>query len=39
MAESLAAFRDRRSKDLRKLAEEHFQHEYDEVVAEELRNR
>lgn len=28
MSESLAAFRDRRSKDLRQLAEEHLQHEY-----------
>ncbi len=28
MAESLAAFRDGRSKDLRQLAEEHLQHEY-----------
>jgi hypothetical protein len=28
MAESLAAFREGRSKDLRQLAEEHLQHEY-----------
>jgi len=35
MSESLAAFRDRRSKDLRQLAEEHLQHEY---VREALRN-
>lgn len=28
MSESLAAFRDRRSAELRRLAEEHLQHEY-----------
>lgn len=39
MAESLAAFRDQRSRELRKLAEEHLQHEYvwpGWVVTEDL---
>jgi hypothetical protein len=37
MAESLAAFREGRSKDLRDLAEEHLQHEYAHTDAQNLR--
>ncbi|CAA9964356.1 hypothetical protein CFE70_006980 [Pyrenophora teres f. teres 0-1] len=38
MAESLAAFRDRRSKDLRKLAEEHFQHDLNQEDRDILKS-
>ncbi|KAI4932770.1 hypothetical protein J4E85_003170 [Alternaria conjuncta] len=38
MAESLAAFRDRRSKDLRQLAEEHLQHDLNQQDREVLKS-